>query len=153
MLSICVNFCRSYAPFGTWNTGNTQFSAFFSYMLQLTYWAEILHLTLFYCTTDHFFKCCQFVSIFVGVMPLFELKIMEIQFSQFSPICFDILSQNIAYYFVFLYYRWSFVITLYPSGSLSVIPFSVRSSYTHWQIKLKFIIWHWFLKCVSFRKV
>ena len=33
VLSICVNFCRSYAPFGTYNTGNTQFSAFFSYIL------------------------------------------------------------------------------------------------------------------------
>ena len=31
--SICINFCRSYAPFGTYNTGNTQFSAFFSYIL------------------------------------------------------------------------------------------------------------------------
>ena len=31
--SICVNFCWSYAPFGTKNTGNTQFSALFSYML------------------------------------------------------------------------------------------------------------------------
>ena len=28
-----VNFCVSYAPSGTWNTGNTQFSALFSYML------------------------------------------------------------------------------------------------------------------------
>ena len=31
--SICVNFCGSYAPFGTYNTGNTQFSALFSYIL------------------------------------------------------------------------------------------------------------------------
>ena len=31
--SICVNFCGSYGPFGTFNTGNTQFSALFSYML------------------------------------------------------------------------------------------------------------------------
>ena len=31
--SICVNFCGSYAPFGTLNTGNTQFSALFSNML------------------------------------------------------------------------------------------------------------------------
>ena len=31
--SICVNFFRSYAPIGTLNTGNTQFSALFSYML------------------------------------------------------------------------------------------------------------------------
>ena len=31
--SFCVNFCRSNALFGTSNTGNTQFSAVFSYML------------------------------------------------------------------------------------------------------------------------
>ena len=40
--SICVNFCRSYAPFGTYNTGNkknTQFSALFSNIL--TYPAEL----------------------------------------------------------------------------------------------------------------
>ena len=51
------------------------------------------------------FKCCQFVSIFVGVMPLLELKILEIHsFLQFSPTCFDILSWNLAYDFILLYY-------------------------------------------------
>ena len=33
VMSICVNFWRSYAPFGTNNTGNTQYSALFSYIL------------------------------------------------------------------------------------------------------------------------
>ena len=33
VLSICINFCGSYAPFGTKYTGNTQFSALFSYTL------------------------------------------------------------------------------------------------------------------------
>ena len=32
VLSISVHICRSYAPSGTKNTGNIQFSAFFSYM-------------------------------------------------------------------------------------------------------------------------
>ena len=62
--SICVNFCRRYAPYntvcivctvysnnGTYNTGNTQFSAFFL-LHSLTYWAKTLHMTLFNCTTD-----------------------------------------------------------------------------------------------------
>ena len=31
VLSIRINFCRSNAPFGLYNTGNTQFSALFSY--------------------------------------------------------------------------------------------------------------------------
>ena len=43
VLSICVNFCGSYAPFGTKKTGNTQFSTLFSYML----W----HIELKFCTT------------------------------------------------------------------------------------------------------
>ena len=40
--SISVKFCASYAPFVTYNTGNTQFSALFSYML----W----HIQLKFCT-------------------------------------------------------------------------------------------------------
>ena len=49
--SICVNFCGSYAPFGTSNIVNTQFSALFSYML----WHIELKFCIwlcFYCTTD-----------------------------------------------------------------------------------------------------
>ena len=60
---ICVNFCWSYAPFGTYNTGNTQFSTLFSYI--------------------------------VGVMPLLKLS-----FPHFSLTCFDILSWNFAHDFV-----------------------------------------------------
>ena len=44
------------------------------------------------------------LSIFVGVMPLLELKILEIHsFPQLSPTCFDILSRNFAYDFVFFF--------------------------------------------------
>ena len=76
VLSICGNFCTSYAPFGTKNTGNTQFSALFSYKL----W----HIELKFCIWSCFtllqikFECPQFVSIFVGVMPLLELRIVKI---------------------------------------------------------------------------
>ena len=39
------------------------------------------------------FECRQFASIFVGVMPLLELRILEIHsFPHFSLTCFDILS-------------------------------------------------------------
>ena len=48
--SICINFCLSYAPFGTKNTWNTVICTFLIHAL--TYWAKILHVTLFYCTTD-----------------------------------------------------------------------------------------------------
>ena len=70
----------------------------------LTYWAEILHMTLFYCTTDQ----VGVSSIFVGVMPLLELRILEIHsFPHFSLTPFNILSWKFAYYFVFPYYRSS----------------------------------------------
>ena len=77
--SISVKFCASYAPFVTYNTGNTQFSALFSNMLR--------HIELKLCIRLCFtvlqikFECRQFASIFVGVMPLLELTILEIQFS------------------------------------------------------------------------
>ena len=54
------------------------------------------------------FECCHFASIFVGVMPLLELRILEIHsFPHFSPKSFDILRWNFAYDFVLLYYRSS----------------------------------------------
>ena len=60
------------------------------------------------------FECRQFASIFVGVMPLLELRILEIHsFPHFSRTCFDVLSWNFAYDFVLLYYR----------SSLSVVNF------------------------------
>ena len=54
------------------------------------------------------FECRQFASIFVGVMPLLELRILEIHsFPHFSLTPFNILSWKFAYYFFFLYYRSS----------------------------------------------
>ena len=104
--SICVNFCGSYVPFGTWNTRNTQFSALFSNML----WDIELKFCIWLCFTvlQIKFKCRQFASIFVGVMPLLELRMMKIHsFPHFPPTCFDILCWNFAYDFVLPYYRSS----------------------------------------------
>ena len=104
--SISINFCRSYAPFGMYNTENTQFSALFSYTLR--------HMELKVCIWLCFnvlqikFECRQFRSIFVGVMPLLELRILEIHsFPHFSLTCFDRLSWYFAYDFLLLYYRSS----------------------------------------------
>ena len=158
--SLCVNFWRSYASLWTENKGNVQFSALFSYML----WHIELKFCKWLCFTvlqikfecrqfalmfvgvmallelrilkihsfPHFslscfdilvlkfciwlcftvpqikFECRQFASIFVGVMPLLELRILEIHsFPHFSLTCFDILSWNFAYDFVLLFYRSS----------------------------------------------
>ena len=84
----------------------SQFSALFSYILG--------HIELKFCMSlssyEHSikFECRQFPSIFVGVMPLFKLKILETHsFPQFSPTCYDILGWNFAYGFILLYYRSS----------------------------------------------
>ena len=88
------------------NLTNMQFSALFSYMLR--------HIEFKFCIWLCFnvpqskFECRHFASIFVGVMPLCELKILKIHsFPHFSLTCFDILSWNFAYDFVLLYYRSS----------------------------------------------
>ena len=72
VLSICVNFCGSHAPFGTKNTGNTVFRTFLLH--PLTYWAESLHITLFFCTTDQVWVSS--ICVYFEVMPLFELRIL-----------------------------------------------------------------------------
>ena len=82
------------------------FSALFSYML----W----HIELKFCIWLCFdvlqikFDYRHFASIFEGVMPLCELRIKVMcSFPHFSPTCFDILSSNFAYDFVWPYYRSS----------------------------------------------
>ena len=72
------------------------------------------------------FECHQFASIFVGVMPLLELRILEIHsFPHFSLTPFNILSWKFAYYFVFLYYR----------SSLSVVNLRLLWSYASFRTK------------------
>ena len=95
------------------------------------------------------FECHQFVSIFVGVMPLLELKILQIHsFPHFSLTCFDILSWNFAYDFVLLYYRSSssvvnFCVSYAPFGTQNTenIQFSALFSDMLWLIELKICTW------------
>ena len=117
-----VIICRAYLYYKTTEvlTGNTVFRTF-SYML----W----HIELKFCTwlcsnvLQIKFECRQFVSIFVRVMPLLELKILQIHsFPHFSLTCFDILSWNFAYDFVLVYYRSSssvvnFCVSYAPFGT------------------------------------
>ena len=68
-----------------------QYAVFRTFLLHaLTYWAQIL-----YCfnVPQSEFECRHFASIFVGVMPLCELRILKIHsFPHFSLTFFDILS-------------------------------------------------------------
>ena len=84
------------------------------------------------------FECRQFPSIFVGVMPLLELKLLEIPFSALSPTCFDILSWNFAHDFVLMYYRSSLSVVNLCQFLLELCPF--------WNLKYcKYTVFHTFL--------
>ena len=70
------------------------------------------------------FECHQFPSIFDGVMPLFNFKLLQIcSFPHFSPSCFDISSWNFAYDFVLLYYRTSSSVVNFRQFLLELSPF------------------------------
>ena len=114
VLTTCVNFCLSYAPFGTQNTKNTQFSALFSYML----WHIELKCCTWICFTEKQikFKFRQFASISVGVMPLLKLRILEIQFSALFSNMLWHMELKFFIWLCLMYYRSSLsVVTLCPS--------------------------------------
>ena len=71
--SICVNFLWELCPF--WNLEYWKYTVFRTFLLHpLTYWAESLHITLFFCTTDQVWVSS--ICVYFGVMPLFELRIL-----------------------------------------------------------------------------
>ena len=98
------------------------------------------------------FQCHLFASIFDGVMPLLELRILKIHsFPHFSLICFNILSWNFAYDFVLLYYRSftsvvnlrQFLWELCPFWNLKYWKYAVFCTFLlhALHIELKFYIW------------
>ena len=115
-------FLLELCPFWNLEYWKTQFSALFSYTL----W----HIELKFCIWLCFsvlqikFECRQFLSIFVGVMPLLELRILEINsFPHFSLTCFDKLSWNFAYNFVLMYYRSNSSVVNFRQFLLELCPF------------------------------
>ena len=98
------------------------------------------------------FEFLQFVSSFVGVMPLLELRILKIHsFPHFSLTCFDILSWHFAYDFVSQYFRSSssvvnlrqFLWELCPFWNLEYWKYTVFALFSNmlWHIELQFCIW------------
>ena len=83
----------------------TVFRTFFLH--GLTYWAEILHMTLFYSTTDQVQVLVICVNCSGSHAPFGTYNTWNTQFPQFSLTCFDIMRWNFAYDFVLLYYRSS----------------------------------------------
>ena len=113
-----VWWCLSVRPSVQVSVRQSQFSALFSYILR--------HIELKFCMSLSLIKieCRQFPSVFIGVMPLLELRILEIHsFPQFSPTCFDILSWNFAYDFVLMYYRSSLNVVNWRQFLLELCPF------------------------------
>ena len=92
------------------------------------------------------FECRQFPSIYVGVMPLLDLRILEIHsFKHFSHTCFDILSWNFAYGFVLLYYRPSLSVVNFCQFLWELCPFwSLEySKYTVFRTFLLHALTYW----------
>ena len=107
--SNAINFRHFLQELCSFLTSNSyKYAVFCTFLLHaLTYWVQILYMTFFNVPQSKF-ECRHFASIFVGVMPLCELRILEIHsFPHFSLTCFNILSWNFAYDFVLLYYRSS----------------------------------------------
>ena len=74
----CRQFLWELCPF--WNLEYWKYTVFRSFLLHpLRYWAESLHSTLFFCTTDQ--VGVSSICVYFGVMPLFELIILLIHFS------------------------------------------------------------------------
>ena len=99
-------FLLELCPFLTSNS--YKYLVFRTFLLHVfIYWVEMLHMTLFHYTMDQV-RVSSICVNFVGVMPLLELRILEIHsFPHFFLTFFDILSWNFTYYFVLLYYRSS----------------------------------------------
>ena len=153
MSSLCVNLWRSYASFGTYNIGNVQFSALFSYML----WHIELKFCIWLCFTvlPIKFECHQFPSIFVGVMPLLECRILKIHsFSAFFSYTLTHIELKFCIWLCFTVLQIKFECRQIPSIFVGVMPllelrilkiqFSALFSYMLWHIELKFCIWFCF---------
>ena len=58
-----------------WNLEYWKYTVFRTFLLHpLTYWADSLHIVLFFCTTDQVWVSS--ICVYFGVMPLFELRIL-----------------------------------------------------------------------------
>ena len=165
----CFNFCGSYAPSGTKNTGNTRFSAFFSYML----WHIELKFCRWLCFTVLQIKleCHQFASIFLWELcPFWNLKYWKYTvFRSFLlhtlTYCAGILHMTLLccttdQVWVSLT-CFNFCGSYAPSGTKNTgnTRFSAFFSYMLWHIELKFCIWLCFtvlqikLECHQFASI
>ena len=99
-------FSLELCPF--WNFEYWKYTVFRTFLLHaLTYWAEILHMTLFYCTTDQvrvLSICIDFCRSYAPFGIWNSGKLIH-SIPHFSFTCFDIVSWNFTCEFVLLIYR------------------------------------------------
>ena len=85
-----------------------KYTFFCTFLLHaLTSWAEILHMTFFWCTTELVRVLSLCVNLWRSYVSFGTYNLGDTQFSAFSPACFDILSLNFACDFVLMYFRAS----------------------------------------------
>ena len=93
--SNAINFRLFLQELCSFLTSNSyKYAVFRTFLLHsVTYWVQILYITLFLMYHRESLSVVIFSLIFVGVMPLCERGILEIHsFPHFSLTCFDILS-------------------------------------------------------------
>ena len=119
-----------------WNVENWKYTVFHTFRLHaLTYWAEILHLTLFYWTTDQVWVSSISVNFCRSYAPFRTWNTGNTQFSALFSYLLWHIELKFFILLCLMYCRSSLsVITLCLSGSSSVHSFSALSSYMHWQI-------------------
>ena len=115
-------FLWEFCPF--WNLDYWKYTVFRTFLWHaLTYRAGILHMTLFYCTTDQVRVSSISVNFCVSYA-LLELRILKIHsFPHFSPSCFDISSWTFANDFVLLFYRSSLSVVNFRQFMWELCPF------------------------------
>ena len=113
------------------------FHTFFQHAL--TYWAEILHMTLFYYTTDQVRVSSICVKFCWSCPPFGTQNTGNTQFLHFSLTCFDILSWNFSYDFLLVYYRSSLSVVNLRQFWGELCPF--------WNLEYwKYTVFHTFLQ-------
>ena len=142
--SSVVNFRQSLkevCPF--WNVEYWKYTVFRTFRLHaFTYWAENLHFTLFYCTTDQVRVSSICVNFFKELCPFWNLEYLK--YTVFHTFLLHALT-----YRAEIVLQIKFECCQFPSIFDGVIPlwnleysqFSALLSYTHWHIKLKYCIW------------
>ena len=118
----------------------------------VSYWVEILHITLFYCTTDQGRVSSICVSFYRSHSPFGTKNTENTQFSALFSIMLWHIELKFCKYLCFTVVQINFEFRQFSSFFVGVMPlfgtyntgntqFSALSSYLFWHMLLKFCIW------------